>query len=318
MRRLRVLVCGSNYGRAYVTALAREPRKYQLTGILARGSVRSERLAALNLVPLFRSTDELPDNIDVACAAMSSAAWPVVLQLLRRRIHVICEHPYPSKELKDALDLARKRRMQFHVNGHFANLPGPAAFIRACRQARDGGPPELVEVLATERSLYATLDILLSAMGGDRLLRVHELSRNARFVLLEAALGKTRVRISVQVSGTPQKDRLPDGSPSYLVDQRLTAIFPTGVLTLCSTGGPVLWNRTATYAAGHGKPLYTTIYSHRENLCELTEERIQANVEALNAIRLSVLGHELPQAQWTEHILGVSSAWQAIGRKLYG
>src|SRR5271165_634351 len=108
MSRMRVLVCGSNYGRAYITALARGPRKFELAGILAQGSLRSQQLAALNGVPLYRSTSELPDNLDLACAAMSSAAWPLVLQLVRRGIHVLCEHPYPADSLKRAVNLARK------------------------------------------------------------------------------------------------------------------------------------------------------------------------------------------------------------------
>ena len=57
MSRMRVLVCGSNYGRTYITALARNPRKYQLAGILAQGSFRSHEVAALSDVSLYHSTD---------------------------------------------------------------------------------------------------------------------------------------------------------------------------------------------------------------------------------------------------------------------
>lgn len=318
MRRLRVLVCGSNYGQAYVRALAHEPRKYELAGILARGSADSQRLSALNLVPLFRSTEELSDNIDLACAAMSSSAWPVVLSLLRRKIHVLCEHPCASKPLKDAIILARMHGVQFHVNGHFANLPGPAAFIRSCQKACESARPELVEVLATERSLYATLDILLAAVKKSQHLRVQVLSRKARFLLLEGTLGKTCVRVSVQESGKNLKHRLPDGSPDYLVDQRITVIFPTGVLTLCSTAGPVLWNRTGAYAARHDQLLVTMISQHDpKTVDDLADQRVQANVGALNAIRQCILGLELPPAQRPEHILSVSRAWEAIGRELY-
>src|SRR5271169_6321437 len=165
MRPMQVLVCGSNYGRAYITALRHEPRKYKLVGILARGSARSQRVAAVNGVPLYGSADEIPDNIDLACAAMSSTAWAVVLQLVRRGIPVLCEHPYPAGMLKAALALASKHSVQFHVNGHFAGLPAPQAFIRECRRTGKLASPEFVEVMATERSLYGVLDILGSAVG---------------------------------------------------------------------------------------------------------------------------------------------------------
>jgi yersiniabactin synthetase, thiazolinyl reductase component len=319
MSRMRVLVCGSNYARTYIPALGREPRKFQLAGVLARGSMRSAQMATLNGVPLYRSTGELPDNIDLACAAMSSAASPVVLQLIRRGIHVLCEHPYPSGWLKKAINLARKCGVQFHVNGHFANLPAAQAFIGECRRARKQTRPQFVEVMATERSLYGSLDILIAAIGGKHPLRVRALSRHTMFVLLEGTLGKIPVRFSVQASGKEDRSRLADGSSGYLLDQRLTVAFPNGSLTLLSTAGPVLWNRTAAHVQNDEDALWTILGGQAtRTVAELREQRIQANVEALNSIRRSVLGHGKPEIQQPQHILKVSRAWELIGRQLYG
>jgi len=315
---MRVLVCGSNYARVYITALAREPRKYQLAGILAQGSDRSQQVAALNGVPLYSSTEELPDNIGLACAAMSSAAWPTVLQLIRRGIHVLCEHPYPAGKLKKALALAQEHRSQFHVNGHFANLPAPKAFIQDCRRTSSLASPEFVEVMATERSLYGALDILASAVGRMPPLRVRVLSRRAKFVLLEGTLGKIPVRVSVQVSGTNGTGRLADGSPAYLLDQRLTVAFPAGLLTLLSMAGPLVWNNTPAQVQSE-KPLWIAVCGQEtQTVAQLLEQRIQANVEALNSIRKSIQGHGTPETQQPQHILEVSRAWESIGRQLYG
>ena len=314
---MRVLVCGSNYGRAYVTALAREPRKCELAGILAHGSLRSQQLAALNGVPLYGSTVELPDNIDLACAAMSSAAWPLVLQLIRRGIHVLCEHPYPAGSVKKAMDLAREHSVQFHVNGHFANLPAPRAFIRDCRRAVKLARPEFVEVMATERSLYGVLDILMAALGSQQPLRVRALSRRTKFVLLEGTLGKLPARISVQVSGGKGRSRLADGSPGYLLDQRLTVAFPAGLLTLLSIAGPVLWNSAPVHVR-NAKPLWSILCGEAtQMLTELREQRIQANLDVLNSIRRSIMGQGTPENQQPQHILQVSKAWESIGRQLY-
>jgi len=317
MSRMRVLVCGSNYGRTYLPALARNPRKYQLAGVLAQGSLRSHEVAALNDVPLYHSADELPDNLDLACAAMSSAAWPVVQQLLRRGIHVLCEHPYPAGALRKAFALARNRNLQFQVNGHFANLPAPKAFILECRQAIKLTPPEFVEVMATERSLYGALDILTAAMGSQRQFRMHVLSRKTKFVLMEGTLGRVPARFSVQVSGKKGIGRLADGSPAYLLDERLTVAFPSGLLTLLSVAGPVLWNSTP--AQVHKEvPLWTMLCGQAtQTLSELGEQRIQANVEALNSIRRAILGHGTPEIQQPRHVLQVSEAWELIGRQLY-
>jgi len=313
---MRVLVCGSNYGRAYITALARNPRKYQLAGILAQGSARSQQVAAANGVPLYCSTEELPDNIDLACAAMSSTAWPVVLQLIRRGIHVLCEHPHPASALKKALALARKYSVQFHVNGHFANLPAPGAFIQHCRRTSKQASPEVMEVLATERSLYGALDILMSAVGGRQPLRVRALSHCTKFVLLEGTLGNIPLRVSVQVSGKKSSGRLADGSPGYLLDQRLTVMFPAGSLTLLSMAGPVVWNSTPAHVLGNDTPLWTVLCDQAHALADLREQRISANIEALNSIRRAILGHGKPETQKPHRILLVSEAWESIGRQL--
>jgi thiazolinyl imide reductase len=317
MSRIRVLVCGSNYGRAYITALARNPRRYQLAGILGQGSSRSQQVAAANGVPLYCSTEELPDNIDFACAAMSSAAWPVVLQLIRRGIHVLCEHPHPAGALKKVLALARKHNVQFAVNGHFASLSAPKAFIQHCRRACKLASPGLIEVLATERSLYGVLDILMSAVGGVEPLQVRALTHRAKFVLLEGTLGKVPLRVSVQVSGKKGSGRLADGSPGYLLDQRLTVMFPAGLLTLLSMAGPVVWNSTPAHVLGNDTPLWTVLCDQAlHTVADLREQRIGANIEALNSIRRSILGHGTPERQQHQHILQVSEAWESIGRQL--
>ncbi len=317
MRLMRVLVCGSNYGRSYITALRREPRKYELAGILARGSARSQRVAAVNGVPLYRSADEIPDNIDLSCAAMSSTAWAVVLQLVRRGIPVLCEHPYPPGALKKALALASKHNVQFHVNGHFVNLPESQAFVRECRHIAKAAGPEFVEIMATERSLYGALDILASAVERLSPPRIRVLSRRATFVLLEGTMGKLPVRLTVQVSGKKGSGQLADGSPAYLLDLRLTAAFPTGLLTLLSVTGPVVWTSTPAQVLGNSEPLSAICHHEKQTLAELGEQRIQANVEALNSIRSAILGHGAPETQQPDHILEVSKTWEHIGRQLY-
>jgi thiazolinyl imide reductase len=317
MRPMRVLVCGSNYGRAYITALRHEPRKYELVGILARGSGRSQRVAAVNGVPLYGSADEIPDNIDFACTAMSSTAWPLVLELVRRGIHVLCEHPYPAAPLKQALALASKHNLHFHVNGHFVNLPAPQAFVWECQRSRKIANPEFVEVMATERSLYGALDILASAVGKLPLPRVRVLSRRTSFVLLEGTMGKLPIRMTVQVSGKKWSGQLADGSPAYLLDLRFTTAFPSGLLTLLSVGGPVVWTRPLAQVLGKREPLSTICHHKKQTLVELGEQRIQANVEALNAIRNAIRGRGAPETQRPEHILQVSTAWEHIGRQLY-
>ena len=64
-----VLLCGTQYGRVYLPAIYEQPG-IELAGILARGSVRSVRLAEQAGVPLFHEVNELDEPIDMACVAV--------------------------------------------------------------------------------------------------------------------------------------------------------------------------------------------------------------------------------------------------------
>src|SRR5262249_18031049 len=110
MNRIRVLVCGTNYGRAYLRAISRRADAFELVGVLARGSCRSHQVADENGVPLYLNLREMGKNVDLACAAMSSSAWPVVIKLLERGVHVLCEHPQRSAALMAGGRLGGRRR----------------------------------------------------------------------------------------------------------------------------------------------------------------------------------------------------------------
>ncbi len=95
-------------------------------------------------------------------------------------------------------------------------------------------------------------------------------------------------------------------------------MFPDGVLTLLSTTGPVVWNRTPSHGLENRMPLFTLICDgETRTVAELGEQRMRANVEALNAMRKSIMGLGVPAIQEPQHILQVSKAWESIGRKLY-
>ena len=109
MNPLHVLVCGTNYGRMYLEAIRLGGAGYRLAGILGRGSARSQQMACEHGVALYRCVEELAPGIDLACAAMGAAAFDVVLGLLARGIHVLCEHPQKVRYLQSALDAAASR-----------------------------------------------------------------------------------------------------------------------------------------------------------------------------------------------------------------
>ena len=318
MNRIRVLVCGTNYGRAYLRAISRRADAFELVGVLARGSSRSHKVADENGVPLYLDLREMGKNVDLACAAMSLSAWPVVIKLLERGVHVLCEHPQRSAALMAGLRLGSRRRVTFHLNGHFGNLPAARAFAKECSRLRKKANPVFLQALATERSLYGLLDILKRSLGSLDPCWMTVLHREKRFCLLRGTVGRLPSHLLVQVSGTKRGRHLPDGSPAYLFDHRVAVGFPSGVLTLMSMSGPVVWNWAPAHALGARDSLWTSLYNQGTRTREdLREQRIEANIVALESIRKAILCGETADAQRPTHILEVSRAWESICRRLY-
>lgn len=299
MDRPRVLVAGANYGRAYLEALAFARDRFQLAGLLAIGSFRSIRAAAEFGVPLYRSVKELPEDIELVCAAVGSRGFPVVLDLLRRRIPVLCEHPLSPALLDAALEEAAASATRFHMNGHFALLPSSREFSR--RLSSIGEHPAFLEILATERSLYAALDILFQSLGSVGPFEIASSEPGEPFAIVQATLAGIPLLLRLQFA---RENPIPDGNESYLVDYRITAGFRSGLLSLLSMGGPVLW--TANYACFQ-KGLSSDIEQASPE--DLRLQRRDANLAAIEQI----LKKSTPSEQHPEYLRALSSAWQRVG-----
>ena len=312
MNPLHVLVCGTNYGRIYLEAIRLGGAGYRLAGLLGRGSARSRQMAHEHGVALYRRVEDLASGIDLACAAVGSSAFEVVLGLLARGIHVVCEHPQKLRYLKSALDVAASRSLCFHVNGHFADLEAATAFIVQCRRETGAAPPSFFHVMATDRSLYAALDILRRVLGSFEPLQFHVTSRLSPFTVIQGLL--RGVPTTFHIQRFADGHLLADGSPSYLVDHRIAAGFPSGILTLLAMNGPVVWNRNLNSAGHHTQRLFTVVHENRALTAELLhKQRIAANFGAIEALAKNVCEGLRPLEQTPDYLLEVSGAWETLG-----
>ncbi len=306
----RVVICGSNYGRAYFQALAASAGRYRPAALLARGSERSQRLARRYGVPLCRTVGEVPGEVDFACVALPSSVSDVVPQLLRRGIHALAEHPQRPAALEAAYRQAAASGSRLHVNGHFRDLPAPRAFVERWR--RDGSTLGFLDVMVQERALYAVLDILHQVVDLRRLV-LGRVSAAAGFVTLEGELGGVRALFQIQVP----PERPADGSSSYLVDLRVVAGCGQGILSLLSTAGPVVWNANVNRGSRRAEPLWKIVHGPEGPTGdELLWARGAANLAALDRLAREVeTGQPAPEAR-SEHALAVARAWQNIGARL--
>lgn len=309
MKRWRVLVCGSNYGRTYFEAVKRSRGTYQAVGLLARGSARSAALARSQSVPLYRTADEIPPGIDLACVALGMGAEAVTLALLRRGIPLLCEHPQRPAFLARALRAAREQHTPFHLNGHFPRLEAPRIFIEEARRLASSEAPALVHAFATDRSLYGLIDIMAHALP-DLSAGRFQFSRQAPLVTLRGRLGRAAATVEIQ---WPQRRKLADGSPDYLLDLRIALGFPSGILSLLSVAGPVVWNENLGRMAAGGKALWRLPAGAGSRTWKrFAESRIQANLAALGALAEEVRTGRRPPEQSPDHILAVSRLWQRL------
>jgi thiazolinyl imide reductase len=314
-----VLLCGANYGRSYLAALARPPKAYRLAGILARGSARSKALARRVEVPLYRDVSELPEGIDVACVALPGSASEIVFHLMKRNIHVLCEHPRRPAFLAAARKLAEARGVCFHLNAHFSDLSPAAAFIAESRRLCQTAVPCFLDVMTTDRALYGALDITRRALGTWRNWRDLPVRGKERgrlpLALIRGRLGDVPATFQVQTSWG--RRALPDGSPEYLLDYRIALGFPGGILSLMSLAGPVIWNANYSRAADQAAPLWRAVCAQAALTGpQMERERARANRLALDSLVRQVRTGIEPPEQSPLHLRQVSRLWDHLGRRI--
>ncbi|MEU2072019.1 Gfo/Idh/MocA family oxidoreductase [Streptomyces anulatus] len=244
---LRVLVCGTNFGRFYAEAVRRRPG-YLLAGVLSRGSAASRAYAQSLDVPFYTDVDDLPDDIDAACVAVSSSisggpGTELARALMDRGIHVLQEHPVHLTELTDNLKHARKRGVQYRLNTHYPHVAPVRAFIEAARRLVQRQRPLFVDAATPVHLMHPLVDILGQAMGTLRPWRFADPAP------LPAEIGPQPFRSLHGVfAGVPLTLRVhhqldPSDRDNHALHwHRISVGTEGGVLTLADTHGPVLWS----------------------------------------------------------------------------
>jgi thiazolinyl imide reductase len=347
----RVLVCGTNYGRFYLAAFVRQPCEFELAGILATGSVRSQALARELDVPLYTQTSQLPGDIDIACVAVKSTllggnGTRISMELLHRGIHVVQEHPLHPADLLECLRLSSRLGMHYHVNSHFVHVQAVQTFIDYVRQSGNHERPLFIEI--TTALPYSALDIVGQALGGfgpfvlnDSLGQevapaALQASGMQPFKCIEGMLAGIPVYLKVQHCFDPD-----DAVHNYLVMHRICIGSESGNVILLSPFGPVIWTQGypqscqsepffeehapdtvmarhfhAGRQAGSGPTTvqFTTgdAPSYADIFAIHWTEGIRA---ALTMLRQAVEFHETPVFQRESYLLSLATLWVAVMRQ---
>ncbi|AXG77916.1 Gfo/Idh/MocA family oxidoreductase [Streptomyces paludis] len=242
-RPMRVVVCGTRFGRIYAEALACAPEGFLLAGILARGSARSVALAHAYGVPLYDSVEQLPDDIDAACVVVSTAVGggrgaELAKALLERGIHVLQEHPVHPDELADCLRVARRTGTQYLLNTFYPHLEPVRRFTSAARELVRLRKPVFVDAMCAVQVSFDLLDILAEIFDGLRPWSIAPVAGHA---------GRPLAGVDARVAGVPLtlrvENRMQAGDDSTsLFLHRITIGTDAGNLMLVNTHGPVIWS----------------------------------------------------------------------------
>ncbi|MFI6996278.1 Gfo/Idh/MocA family oxidoreductase [Nocardia sp. NPDC050175] len=335
---MRVVVCGTTFGNIYLEAFRTPGFPFELTGIVARGSERSQACAERHGVPLFTDVAEVPDDTDIACVVVRSAAFgghgtDLVKAFLSRGIHVLQEHPVHHDELAACLALARKHRVVYRLNSFYPHLEPVRHFLDAVNTHFAHQVPLFVDAACAVQVAYPLFDMLGQALGKIRPFELTALPLPA-----EPAEGGTPFRSVAGVfGGVPLTLRVqnqidaadPDNGLHLL--HRITIGGADGVLTLADTHGPLLWSPRLRVSAAM-KDTFDFGGSDDTHLGLATTALIgpvvgptfrtmlgklwpDAAAAALNDLRAAILADEDPAIRGQYH-LALCQVWQDLTAQL--
>ena len=112
-KKIRVIVCGTTFGKFYIEAIRQNPEIFELVAIFAKGSERSKQCATEYKVPLITEIENIPHDIDLACVVLRSGALGgngsmLAKSLLKMKISVCCpSYKRPKVETLDYLPFTK-------------------------------------------------------------------------------------------------------------------------------------------------------------------------------------------------------------------
>lgn len=244
MDKLRVIVCGTVFGRYYLEGLKLISDKYELVGILSRGGQGSCEAAERYGVPLYLNVDEITKDIaDVACVVVKSTiiggeGTDIALKLLNKGIHVIQEQPVHLRDYQECLKAAHSNNCKYSLNTFYPNLSGIREMLDICKRLRDKYSISYIRAECSVQLLFPMLDIIGRAAGGLSGCDFEILSGNKkqRFKVLNGTIKDIPVMLTVdnQIDLTAKESNL-------TMFHRMQIGTPMGTLMLTDTHSELLW-----------------------------------------------------------------------------
>lgn len=245
MSKKRILVCGTGFGKIYLKAI-RESKKYELAGVLGRGSARTKKLATNLGVPVYTNVIEATGEIDAACVVVPNAAGggtgtEIAQKILEQGIPTLLEHPAHEQEIIKCLKVSKN--VPFMLNPFYRYIKPVRIFLETAKIMREYSTLLSASLECAIHVLYDGLDILGCALGD---LSTWDLGTVAQIPQTSSTGGGNKIiggvvgTIPVLFTVNTNVDREDMDHPLHLY-HRIELTFSTGRLCLVNTHGPVIW-----------------------------------------------------------------------------
>lgn len=263
-KRLRVIVCGTNFGRIYLNGVKQLGSKCELVGIVSRGSSQSIACADKYNVPLYKSIDEIDNTmVDIVCVAVKSSVTggkgtEIALKCLEKGISVLQEQPVHYEDVWNCYKMAIKNKCYYSVNSFYSNINAGKTFIEAGRKLLKETKPLCIDAICSMLVLYPLMDMLGKLFGGISPFEVKKISEKCEVLTV----------VEGRICGVPMIIKVDNGicvedpDNCALMFHRIVLFTESGQLVLDNSIGLVLWE--PRYYIPHAEDGSLDIYGSSE------------------------------------------------------
>ncbi|MGL5440730.1 MAG: Gfo/Idh/MocA family oxidoreductase [Filifactoraceae bacterium] len=249
-KRLKTVVCGTDFGEFYLKALEKMDSDFQIVGIVGRGSERTMNFSRKYNVPLYLDVGELPSDVDLACVIVRSEGTggegtELCTTLLNMGIHVIQEQPVYQNHLYKCYKLAREKKLIYLTANLYSNLSNIDSFAMYARKLNELSKLEYISASFSTQLSYISLDLLaISGISGDLELDSNVIKGLGPFDILCGKIGTTPILIEFN---NQLNSKFPDYNMHLMYSFKF--YYEDGILLINDAYGDVIW-RPRTYIKG--------------------------------------------------------------------
>ncbi|CVI64924.1 Oxidoreductase family, NAD-binding Rossmann fold [Clostridiales bacterium CHKCI001] len=245
MRKLRVVVCGTHFGKVYLKGIEYLNERYELVGIVARGSRQAQKCAQKYNVPLITKVEELEEkDVDLACVVIRSAiiggaGTDLGINILKRGISVLQEQPVHFEDYVKCLKVAKDNNCLYSFNGFYSNLNISKCFIEAAKKISAKSQINYIDAACSVHVLFPLIELIGKALEGFGSYRFERIEANCQEYFTEIRGEIKRIPFSLKVIN---KMNASDPDNGMEMIHKLSIGGDAGTLVMTDTNGMVVWN----------------------------------------------------------------------------